>query len=107
LIDPEKRRLQLRSLPEILFNSAAMVTAKICAISHNACESLTTFYAQQKFAQPMPRTQLSLLGGLAPPDPGTPPIWGPVSIPLPDLRIYGCAPDSRHPAEFFCPGRQL
>jgi hypothetical protein len=41
-----------------------MVTVEICAIPRNACKSLTTSYAQQKFAQPMPRTQLILLGCL-------------------------------------------
>jgi hypothetical protein len=61
-IRPLKRRLQLRSLPEILFNSATMVTAEICAIPRNACKSLTTSYAQQKSAQPMARTQLIRLG---------------------------------------------
>ncbi len=60
-IGPLKRPLQLRSLPEILFNSAAMVTAKICAIRRNACESLTTSCVPQKRAQPIPRTQLILL----------------------------------------------
>jgi hypothetical protein len=44
-----------------------MVTAEICAIPHNACKSLTTSCAQQKFAQPMPRSQLILLGGLTRP----------------------------------------
>jgi hypothetical protein len=66
-ISNEIRRLQLRSLPEILFNSAAMVTAEICAIPRNPCKSLTTSYAQKKFTQPMPRTQLILLGCLTGP----------------------------------------
>jgi hypothetical protein len=52
----EKRPLQLRSLPEILFNSAAMVTAKICAIPRNACKSLPISDAQRKRAQPMLRS---------------------------------------------------
>jgi hypothetical protein len=94
-ITPRKRRLQLRSLPEILFNSATMVTVEIRAIPRNACKSLTTFYAQQKFSQPMPRAPA--------PDPGSPPIWSPVSMLLSDLRIYGCAPDSRRPADSFLP----
>jgi len=42
--------LQVQSFPEILFSFAAMVTAKICAIPRNACESSTSSYAQQKFA---------------------------------------------------------
>jgi hypothetical protein len=50
-----------------LFSFAAMVTAKICAIPRNACESSTCSYAQQKFAQPTPRTQLIRLSYLARP----------------------------------------
>jgi hypothetical protein len=64
-ITPRKRPIATRSLPEILPNFAAMVTAKICAIPRNVCESLTTSYTQQKCAQVMPRTQLIPLGGLA------------------------------------------
>jgi hypothetical protein len=62
---PKKRRLQLRSVPEILFNSAAMAAAEICAIPRNAYKPLSTSCVPQKRAQPMTRTQLILFGGLA------------------------------------------
>jgi hypothetical protein len=38
----DERPLQLRSLPEILSNSAAIVNAEICAIPRNACKPLST-----------------------------------------------------------------
>jgi hypothetical protein len=79
-----------------------MVTATICAIPRNACKSLPISYAQQKLAQPMLRTQLILLGCFACPH-QIPERLGsgrPVSILLPGLLIYECAPASRHPADF-------
>jgi hypothetical protein len=42
-----------------------MVTAKICAIPRNAYKPLSTSCVPQKRGQPMTRTQLILLGGLA------------------------------------------
>jgi len=45
LVSPRKHILQLRSLSEILFNSAAMVAAKIGAIPRNAGKSFPIFYA--------------------------------------------------------------
>jgi hypothetical protein len=41
-INNEKRPLQLRFLPEILSNFAAMVTAEICVMPRNVCKPLTT-----------------------------------------------------------------